>query len=320
LCLFLLSMLSVVACGNAAPIADISVVGPGAYEVGEEVMFSGTGSNDPDGYIESYLWDFGDGGVGFGAVTEHTFYSKGQYLVELTVVDSAGSSATASIYANIVGIGPKASMSVAGGGMLAVQTAAYFDGTSSTDEDGTIVSYKWDFGDGKTASGSTTDHSYSSAGEYTVELTVVDDDGLADTCSHRVSVSPHIIAIDIDNCTTWRAHEDPYDICGKLVEELGEAGIAAVEGASDSYNATLSVWYDEFKGGKYIDGDGRFAGYGTIIRCTLRLDVGETASRVIQAETDSRVSGDLYDNAIENFCAELEDALSDIVDTFKSNL
>ena len=52
-----------------------------------------------------------------------------------------------------------------------------YDGTASSDPDGTVVTYSWDFGDGSTASGATGSHSYSTAGNYTARLTVTDNSG-----------------------------------------------------------------------------------------------------------------------------------------------
>ena len=52
-----------------------------------------------------------------------------------------------------------------------------FDGSTSSDSDGTVRSYEWDLGDGSRQSGSVVQHTYQSAGSYTVTLTVVDDDG-----------------------------------------------------------------------------------------------------------------------------------------------
>jgi PKD repeat protein len=49
------------------------------------------------------------------------------------------------------------------------------DGTGSTDPDGAITGYLWDFGDGTTAEEPTTSHTYAAAGTYTVTLTVTDD-------------------------------------------------------------------------------------------------------------------------------------------------
>ncbi|GAB3560771.1 hypothetical protein GCM10027344_14110 [Spelaeicoccus albus] len=64
-----------------------------------------------------------------------------------------------------------------------------FDGSGSKDSDGSIASYSWDFGDGKTGEGVTPSHSYSDAGTFTVKLTVKDNDGATDTVSHDVTVS-----------------------------------------------------------------------------------------------------------------------------------
>ncbi len=56
-----------------------------------------------------------------------------------------------------------------------------FDGSGSTDDDGTITNYTWDFGDSATGYGVNPTHVYDTSGEYTVILTVTDDDGATDT-------------------------------------------------------------------------------------------------------------------------------------------
>ncbi|NMA31185.1 MAG: PKD domain-containing protein, partial [Candidatus Methanofastidiosa archaeon] len=50
-----------------------------------------------------------------------------------------------------------------------------FNGSGSTDSDGTIVNYSWDFGDGGSSLGAIVSHVYSSPGTYTVSLTVTDN-------------------------------------------------------------------------------------------------------------------------------------------------
>jgi len=65
-----------------------------------------------------------------------------------------------------------------------------FDGTGSTDPDGTVVSYAWDFGDGATATGATASHSYASSGMYAAKLTVRDDYGASSSSSQTITVNP----------------------------------------------------------------------------------------------------------------------------------
>ncbi len=66
-----------------------------------------------------------------------------------------------------------------------------FDASASFDDDGTIVTYVWDFGDENTAKEefSTITHSYNIAGEYTVELKVVDDHGISRSNTTTLTVT-----------------------------------------------------------------------------------------------------------------------------------
>ena len=64
-----------------------------------------------------------------------------------------------------------------------------FNGTNSSDTDGTITSYQWDFGDGNSAAGEQAQHSYASNGSYNVSLTVTDNGGLSSSVSNVISVS-----------------------------------------------------------------------------------------------------------------------------------
>ena len=75
--------------GNSAPVSsfDVSPVDP---TVGQEVLFDGSASLDPDGFIVRYEWDFGDGTTATGRVATHTYDSAGQFAVRLTVEDDGG--------------------------------------------------------------------------------------------------------------------------------------------------------------------------------------------------------------------------------------
>lgn len=64
-----------------------------------------------------------------------------------------------------------------------------FDASGSSDSDGTITSYVWNFDDGTTGSGESTTHSYSQPGAYNVTLAVTDDDGATDSASNTANAT-----------------------------------------------------------------------------------------------------------------------------------
>jgi FtsP/CotA-like multicopper oxidase with cupredoxin domain len=85
---------------NVPPVANVG--GPYSGTVGLAVNFSGSGSYDPDGSIDSYAWNFGDGSpVGTGVSPSHTYAEEGTYNVTLTVTDNLGATDDASTTATI---------------------------------------------------------------------------------------------------------------------------------------------------------------------------------------------------------------------------
>ena len=84
---------------NMPPVAVISA--PAEAVVGTPVNINGVGSYDPDGFIQSFSWNFGDGTTSFGCCVSHTYFSAGNYTVLLAVTDNLGStgSATTQLYA-----------------------------------------------------------------------------------------------------------------------------------------------------------------------------------------------------------------------------
>ena len=63
-----------------------------------------------------------------------------------------------------------------------------FDGSESTDPDGTVTSWAWSFGDGAFGTGPVTTHLYTTAGTFTASLTVTDDGGASSTATHSIVV------------------------------------------------------------------------------------------------------------------------------------
>lgn len=79
-------VMTVVATNNP-PVADAN--GPYSGGVGQAIQFDGSGSSDPDaGQTLSYLWNYGDGFTGTGAMPVHTYTLANNYLVTLTVTDN----------------------------------------------------------------------------------------------------------------------------------------------------------------------------------------------------------------------------------------
>jgi PKD repeat protein len=74
--------------------------------------------------------------------------------------------------------------------------SAAFDASTSTDADGTVVSYAWAFGDGAVGTGVSPTHAYAAAGTYPITLTVTDDDGATGTASGSVTVTAAVLAAD----------------------------------------------------------------------------------------------------------------------------
>ena len=73
---------------NQKPVANAGA--DQTVTMGEAVSFSGAASSDPDGSINSYNWNFGDGATAGGVTASHVYGSAGTYTATLTVVDNAG--------------------------------------------------------------------------------------------------------------------------------------------------------------------------------------------------------------------------------------
>jgi PKD repeat protein len=164
------------------PVADTG--GPYNGTEGVAIQFDGSASNDPDGSVVSYEWNFGDGNTGTGVGPVHIYTTAGTYTVQLTVTDDSGDTGSSQTTADIVAANPPPQAPVADtGGPYngTINVAVLFDGSGSTDPDGSVVGYEWDFGDGSTGNGASPSNTYTAAGTYTVQLTVTDDSGDTDS-------------------------------------------------------------------------------------------------------------------------------------------
>jgi len=163
--------------GTVPPNA-VAAATPASGDAPFNVQFSSAQSTDTDGSIAGYLWDFGDGSTSTAANPSHTFTAVGQYAVTLIVTDNSGLSdaATVTVSALTPNVLPVAIASASPNSGYAPLVVT-LSGITSSDSDGSIVSYAWNFGDGTTGSGATVQHIYTGVGNYTATLAVTDNRG-----------------------------------------------------------------------------------------------------------------------------------------------
>lgn len=101
-----------------------------------------------------------------------------------------------------------------------------FNASVSVDPDGNIINYEWSFGDSSTGSGATVTNTYKSAGDYTVTLTVTDNDGVTDSVSGTINVK--------------RASQKELEIIESSFYERDFLGYAKIEGQAK--NTSGHVW------------------------------------------------------------------------------
>ncbi len=183
--------------GNASPVVMLST-NPTTGDAPLDVNFDLTGSYDPNGSIVSYDWDFGDGQVATQSTAvqlNHVYNDFGEYTAVVTATDNEGASTTESVTITALdpnfNYAPTASMTsnVSAG---EIDLVVNFDASSSSDSDGSIVSYDWNFGDETTASGVIANHTYTVAGTYLVTLTVTDNEGATSSTTMSITATDPI--------------------------------------------------------------------------------------------------------------------------------
>jgi len=171
--------------GPQPPVADFTA-SPSRVNPGALVTFNASASFDPDGTIVSYTWEFGDSTGGTGVVATHAYANPGIFTVNLTVVDNQTLSSNATHQVS-VNAPPRAAFQFAPNTVY-VGVSVTFDGSASTDSDGSIASSAWDFGDGSSATGAQASHTFIAKGNFGVRLTVVDNDGLSNETTRTLTI------------------------------------------------------------------------------------------------------------------------------------
>ncbi|MBP2471569.1 subtilisin family serine protease [Crossiella equi] len=127
-------------------------------------------------------------------------------------------------------------------GCTTANTTCSFDAGASTDADGTITGYAWEFGDGSTATGRTASHTYQRAGRYSVRLTVTDDDGKTNSTRRMVKAgdlpptASFTARCDKGTCAfDGRASTDEEGAVSGHSWRFGDGGTASGPTASHTY-------------------------------------------------------------------------------------
>ncbi len=194
------------------------------------VLLDGSASTDADGDPLTYIWDFGDGTpIQKGEKASHTYAKGGKYPVILTVDDGTGLNNSRSNSSIAVKIN-EAPIAVAGKNQtVCAGKPVIFDGSGSTDPEGGLMKYKWDFGDGSTAEGVNPVKAYTTGGVYMVTLTVMDDSGLKEG-----STSTDQIVITVAESPVADAGSD-QTICAGTPVQFNGTGSRDVDGLVNNF-------------------------------------------------------------------------------------
>jgi hypothetical protein len=123
-----------------------------------------------------------------------------------------------------------------------------FDGSMSTDDDGTVERYYWEFGDGTTGWGQTEQNTYASPGDYRVKLRVTDDGGAKDAFTVVVGVG----SATADNVVTVDNADAGFATTGTWIESEAdvEYGGSSIYAMADGATATWTPYLPQ--AGRYI--------------------------------------------------------------------
>ena len=208
---------------NVAPVIK-EVNMPESAKEGEEITFSVTATDRGTDDILSYLWIFGDGQVGVGQEVTRAYNNNGIYQISVTVRDPEGGLATTdpSIPFSVENVAPaitKIEMpKVVGEGEIVSFTGIATDAGSAD-----VLTYVWDFGDGRNGEGKTVEHSYVDNGEYFVGLTVTDSDGSSVSTVPAIKIVVENISATIEEILLPEAIDEGKEI--KIIANASDPGI-----------------------------------------------------------------------------------------------
>ncbi len=204
-----------------------------------------------------------------------------------------------------------------------------FNSDGSTDIDGSIASYAWDFGDGNSSSDVNPSHSYAAFGQYTAQLTVTDDDGATHTSASPVLIGrptaycapsadnsqehiQNVVLANMSNASNQAAvdgYQDFTAMTANLIEGDNDLIVMSAGPLSASHAEFWTAWIDFNSDGDFDD-DGEqvasFSGEGMLLQ-TINVPAdlkGSTSTmRIAMKYGESALSacGDLGPGEFEDY-------------------
>ncbi|GAH01111.1 unnamed protein product, partial [marine sediment metagenome] len=170
---------------NREPIADFSYSPDNPTDL-QTVTFTDL-STDSDGTIILWLWDFGDGNTSTSQNSSHRYSDNGTFTVTLNVTDNDNATNETSQHISILNVEPASDFNYVPSSPGVNETVQFTD--ISTDPDGAIISWLWDFGDGNISIEQNPQHNFTHYGTFTISLTVTDDDRDTNKTSQQITIS-----------------------------------------------------------------------------------------------------------------------------------
>lgn len=218
---------------------DVDAHGPYYGDVGESIQFTGSVSGGTAPYY--YQWDFGDGSISDEQNPTYAYSEPSPpagYPITLYVIDSTGTNGQDQTRAHITG------------DLIADADGPYFGSvgesiqfTGSASGGTTPYSFSWDFGDGSTSTEQNPTHSYTVEGEYTVILTVTDDDKTdSDSTTATIGEDIPVPDLECEGSLSWVDVVQRTTVNGTfIVRNIGDSS-SSLNWEVDSYPDDWGEW------------------------------------------------------------------------------
>jgi len=225
------------------PVAEFEY-DPSDPDAGDEIEFDASASSVADGQINEYQWDFTDDGSTDATDKKTTWtFQVGSHPVTLSVEDDQGlmDTTTTVISVGDIEVPPTAAFEYSPSNPTEDDSIT-FDATESDGGSNDIVTYEWEFTNSDTvdATGETATHDFE-PGDHTVELTVIDSEGLTNTQQETIRVDTNV---------TVETHTLP------------EYSIEAMFEGLDGYDDLINQLLEELQ--NYVDNDDGETRSGTV--------------------------------------------------------